>query len=551
MNRFSRFALLSICAAFVALPGRAEEMPLAEIFAKVENTGSFTKSSEGGLGRDLWRGMKRSEINELLAAMPAASPEPPVQNLIYGVLLTTADTDGIENDIELKPGEDLLTLRLEKLLEGGAYHRAFELYSQLKEEPYHPRLGRAGILAMLYSGEKSLGCLEAHTAKDSFAADNFWTEITAYCDVTLNEAPQEGDIAVLEQSARKILLPIATEKSYRFAYTPEAFSALTPMEQALLTAENKILVEGLEIEKIPPAHLQALLRSPELTPEQHFALTARAVHWGLARPDDMKNEYLQLSAPAAGTEGKAAADSAQEQLAALYGTITADPESEHQWANLRLVLEMQKNIGSAALTPFAPFLSKATPVGATLAELAAAYSIMYRGDLDIPAAWQDALAGVSDQDIDYDTFSRLLATACLENSPCSATSENAALQQALEKSKPETKLLVENIIENVDKSTADNDNADSVYEKELRLTFTRDYVMPSVTVWDRAKKAAQSKALGETILLNTVLLRDLTLQNIYPGVIRDVMRGLNNVGLKDTSGDMAIAALLGGIEDTI
>ena len=527
---------------------------LDETFKKLESFGLYAKAGDGGLGKDLWFN-KRSTLTSLIASMPAASPEPSVQKLIFGILLTEANADNIQNDIDLEPGRDLLTLRLEKLLEGGAYKQAFELYSKLEEEPYDARLGRAGILSMLYSGQKSLACLEANTARDKFPDNAFWKDIIAYCNVALSETPSADDIAALEQSSGSILPALATQSTYKFQYNADAFSKLEQIEQALLVTENRITIPDLDIESIPAAHLQIFLNHPDLSEAQRFAVTARAVSWGLATDADLKDIYKQAIAPASGqdesttTATSGSKDENLAKLAHLYSIATDKSSDADQWETLRSALALEKNLGTAALRPFAALLHGIEPKDASLAEVASAFRVLNESSASIPKRWASQMDRFSAQDTDINTYSLLLAATYMSDSAgMNSKEDRAKLESAVSRAKPEIQILVNNIIENVDKKSGSVNNAVNVYEKEIDLTFSRDYVMPSVRVWDRAINASQDKAISETILLNTVLLRSQALQNIYPGLLRDVLQGFENVGLTDISEDMAIAALLGNIE---
>jgi hypothetical protein len=69
-----------------------------------KNAGLYVSASEGSLGKYLWKDIKRSSLLPLLEDMPVESREPAVQRLIFGALLTQADSTMINNDIAPEPG---------------------------------------------------------------------------------------------------------------------------------------------------------------------------------------------------------------------------------------------------------------------------------------------------------------------------------------------------------------------------------------------------------------------------------------------------------------
>ena len=525
----------------------ATDTKLPQIFSNIESIGLYSKVSEGGMGKDLWGNTKRSTLTSLIQSMPASSQEPSVQRLIFGMLLTAANASNIENDAPLQAGNDLLTLRMEKLLEGGAYRQAFDLYSQLKEEPYHPRLARAGVLAMLYSGQKSAACLETNVIREQFPDDEFAGDITAYCNATMADAQQTDETDGL-------LGTLINQQSYRFQYTPQEFSNLGELEQALLVAENRITIPDFKANSVPTAHLQIFLEHKDLSDEQRFALTTRAVGMGLAGAGDLKDLFVKSIAPAAGQDAASASAAASSgdspaRLAYLYSVASDKMSGADQWETLRAALALENDLGTASLRPFAALLHKVEPKNASVTEIISGFRVFAESGQGIPRAWASALSKISEQDIDINTYSLLMAAAYVsDGSGLNSEKDLKILSSAVARAKPEIQILVNNIIENVDKKSGSAINTSSVYENELNLTFTRDYVMPSVRVWDRAKNASQDKAISETILLNTVLLRSQALQSVYPGLLRDVLQGFENVGLTDISEDMAMTALLGNIE---
>ncbi|HBR69819.1 MAG TPA: hypothetical protein DEA55_10640, partial [Rhodospirillaceae bacterium] len=214
-------------------------------YKNIESAGLYASARDGGLGKDIWDNAHRSYLIGLIERLPDSISSRTLRRLIKRALLTQTSADLIQNDIEIQPGRDLLTVRMEKLIDMGLYAQAFDLYSLLNKEPYHERLARAGILAMLYNGEKPLACLEANILGTRFAEIEFWQQFKAYCAFTVSDNATEEDKKILQSSGKRVFQSIAAGGHPAFSYTPQAFSGLSYIEQAVLVAEKGIGTGGL------------------------------------------------------------------------------------------------------------------------------------------------------------------------------------------------------------------------------------------------------------------------------------------------------------------
>src|SRR5262249_94183 len=150
----------------------------------------------------------------------------------------SASTESLKDDS--KERKNLLAIRFSKLLEAGAYNQTMELYSSLNLDQTPPEIAKYGILAMLFSGQKALACVEFHSvtppAQDS---DGFWKFISDFC----------ADDKISPD----------TDKS---VYDPEAYSKLSLFEKAKLAARVKTIVIGEHVKKdfrdVSPRDLQIL-----------------------------------------------------------------------------------------------------------------------------------------------------------------------------------------------------------------------------------------------------------------------------------------------------
>lgn len=509
-------------------------------YQTLEDLGLYANSTEGGLGRELWKDARRSTVMELLDAMPSSARSPVLQRLLFGVLLTEAESEKLNNDIEPVAGRDLLTLRLHKLLEAGAYNKAFNLYAKLEGAPYHEQLARAGVLGMLFNGEKSTACLEANTVKLRFSGIPFWDDLAAYCDASLSSKPDAATLEHLENSKRSILYSIATDGDYKFTYQPETFGKLTPLERALLSAERRLdLSQTIAPSDVPAADI-GVLRQQTLSADRSLRLAIEATKWGLMSVAELSSLYRKYEIP---EESVGSLDTLVESFRALENTETP---GEH-WNILKTVLGLGESLGVSALLPFAEYLQRTTPVDPTIGELHTALIVFARTGREPSDSWSNAIKNASDNaNTPSDILDRTLISAEILKMPRGSKAlEYSALCDNPDEENIHTQELLKNIIENVDKCPLNNDNAATAYDKHYALTLRQAYVMPSASVWDRLLTANQASAVAETILLNIVLFGDQALHDAYPRLLADALHSVEQVDLKDVSRDMAVEAILG------
>ena len=178
-------ALISLPLA----PGlvQADEIEIPESITAQESAGLLYSDLQGALPKSLWRGQPRSEITYLLKRLPATSPNTGIQRLKKRLLLSVTDTTLIDNDIPIENGDDILTLRLKKLVEMGLFDDAFKLYTEKVQDPKdNAELGRIGLLLVLNEKGLATACLENKVFSDRYANQSlekpFWAQINKICN---------------------------------------------------------------------------------------------------------------------------------------------------------------------------------------------------------------------------------------------------------------------------------------------------------------------------------------------------------------------------------
>jgi hypothetical protein len=129
----------------------------------------------------MWDGSLRADLEDELARIPIVTTNPVVRSLARRVLLTRADAP-------VGPAHRaLLTIRLQRLLDGGLIEEAGDLAAQAQLSN-DPEFARTQAEALLYAGRGSDVCSD-RTSTRLTSAEPFWLELRAYCFAAAGDAP--------------------------------------------------------------------------------------------------------------------------------------------------------------------------------------------------------------------------------------------------------------------------------------------------------------------------------------------------------------------------
>ena len=485
---------------------------ILDSFAQIEGLGLRENIYEGGLGRDLWDKTRRSEVTALLDLAPVHHNDAVVQDLVKGVLLSTTTTRKIENDVDdVQAGDDLLTLRLRKLNEMGAYQDAFTLYTKITDAPYHPRLIEQGIVAMILSGQKSLACVEARSAAEIFASDAFLTHLITLCDANWSKEAINTAIGEIE--------------------------SLKGFKSALLVATHSVAPLSLSVDKalkLPPRDVWPALIHEGVSPSVSAALSVRAYELGLMSLADLEETYERSD------ERKADLD-----IAALYRDFNA-AEGGERWRIFSKALALQKTYGTAGLAPFAGGLNTPELLDSpTNRDLSRIYAIFMRANKKIPEKLFTALLDKDHDRKDVDLYGKLLTIAALSTPNMQKRiSYINKLEKIIEETTPQTQFRIENTLSVAREMGHFKKDTKTSYENNLFLTFPLTYVIHSANTNKRLVEATQSARRGEVALLSIIVLNARNEELLYPEHLRNTLIGLSEVGLNNVARRVAVAGLL-------
>jgi len=534
---------------------RASEAVRAVNFTTLESYGTLNNVADGALGIDLWNGTRRAEINDLLGQMPLVSPYRTIQDLTRRLLLSPVDPALIRGDRTPAPGEDLLTLRIEKLMQRGAYAEAATLYKRYPDEPYHERLARNGVLALFYSQQAPVACVDTLTVRDRFEDQTFWAALAVTCHRLFGgAAAQRAALSDQEETALSgsvILQQVAADKKYRFhPRNLGDLEQLSPIERAVLFAAGRVNYAEFAVKptQISPDLLGLLINDPVLPEDMRFVFMGLAARQGTIGHEALVT-YYKDSAAAATNDRDNASQAAHRRIPALYVAASDEAASAKQRAaTLTNLLEDQQNFSTANLLPFAPLIAATDPALMPKQVIRPAFILMTESGANIPAPWQKKWIENFSTDFKPEKHDALiwLAAALSSNTLPEFHKKNPYFTPDTGDFTLEQRHFVSAAYEKLDKADELlNYGDEETYEKDMGLTLVNDYVMPSSSLVDGLANARRENRLGETILLSAIVLHEAPPGALHPDLLSEVIDGFVAVGLTNEARKLAQEAVLG------
>ena len=540
---------------------------------RMESLGQLTSPLNGGLGSDMWADTPRSIVMDLLPQMPSGSTLMPVQLLARRVLLTNGDAGLMRDNSRSSSDPDIFTLRIEKLLDIGAYRDAADLYTLIEGEPSNDRLSRAGILSLLHNGMPAQACLEARVAKrDTPAADtpetaadpqNFWPQIDAVCmfvqaqslKTAGNAASKYAGTKNVEKSAvtgvpgSRILTLLVSRPGYRYNVgSPEDILELPSFERAVLHGLGRFDYSRFKLRRLEtiPARVLMIMATDENLPAlRQIELNAEAARRGIITPGQLGKLYLSIAKKSQGAAPELAAG-LPGRYAAFSGTEKTSEKA--QIAKALLAGSDGSETGAAAMLPFASALSSIDPADLDKNMLDKVLTLMLRAGIVPPETWVKTWLGAESGDSSKSRNQTILYLANLlpENLPTeSVPFSDEHLKPLFAPPESPQSIEIYAFFSGLGRVDAlHNVLSDDVYEKHLDLTVPNDYVMPSSSLSEKLRESTSSGRIGETALLATVALKDYAPGKTHPGILRDVLKSLETVGLKEEALHIALEAVL-------
>lgn len=288
-----RLILCLIIYSLFIFPVYADESKEADSPIFNEGAGLIFSDLQGALPKALWRDQNRSEIISLINSLPNESTRTSFQQIKKNLLLSAYESSLIKNDQDRVQGDDLLTVRLNKLFEMGFWYDAFKLYTKNVEDPQNnEELARIGIQLLLAQKGIASACLEEKVIGTAFEAKPFWRELTALCRLETGESEKEsfGDSSILQAIYHNdgFVVP-ATDIS--------VLDKLSPFERLILSKKKRITYdENTETKEDIPGFLTALfLSDPQISPQFKEIVEKRARELLILKPLPIKADSEENS----------------------------------------------------------------------------------------------------------------------------------------------------------------------------------------------------------------------------------------------------------------
>ena len=507
-------------------------------FFIIEGAGLYQGSDKRALDKGLWEHSSRKDITDLVINLPVNTKSPALQKLTKGILLSESSISKLDDYDEITPGRDFLTLRLMKLMQGGYFRDAMQLYSVAIETPHHDDVAKAGIYAMLGTGEKSIACLEMKTLGNMNMSDPFWPALLSYCNATLSNKPTPEAQILLEDSQFTLLKDLAYNPSFIFPYTPETFKQLSLLEKTILIAEGKLEPSQItddNVTSIPPQDLHALLSMEAIEGKARSLLMIEAVRWGIRSVDDLVNFYKGNSQNVTLLSG----------MPALYSKLIKLEEKDERLPLLKSVLAKNENFDPIALTPMTKFFKDLSDEDLDYALFKNILPLYYLTNMRVPEELIESYLVAREENLNNPGYTAILLA--LQNYQKSHGFNN--LDNIIHKngtSDGATQNYEKNFIENLDKEVEHDDNAAKAYEKDKSVVMSDEDFSSFIAP---LQKASVSQALGETALLSITVMHDkdvLSFDDIQFQVFTDALR---DAKLNKFSQRLAFERLIGDEEE--
>lgn len=538
------FAITILCLTFLLTPShvQAKDDVLSEKdLTRFESIGTLSGHRQGAMPKDFWTGTQRSLLMNELTALSKVGGSPVIYGLKKRILLSQIDASKIKNDIDQTPDNNIFTLRLKKLNELGAFEEALTLYSKL-ETPFNPTVGQQGLVAMIGALKPSLACLELKAMnKDHFGA--FEKKLGTFCDLLLSEKPEQNEI---DKETYPLLDTLFTDSG--FIYTPKNFKEFQKkdlIEKVALLSQNKMdfsKLERTDIHEAAPEDISLLLSYEKLPGRLRIPLSIEAAQTGVKPYNYIKETFLSLEQNALDeiaiheTE-KSLKD--WQKLPFHFGRLNAskkDISEEEVLKSLKQALDLTKTYGVPALYPFAPYLTKDRIISlleqkdsnhSRPRDLKTLTRLFILTQEKAPEKWEPLISESSDP------LALLLSRFINKKISKNIFKENTekSVTDALKNIPQNTKNYLFFLASALDKEILFIHNPAQVYEKQIDLTISGNYVMPSVGLADSLFRAKDNNNSGETVLLNVLVLQYAHPGYLYPGMLGGMLKDFETVGL--------------------
>ena len=508
---------------------------------QLESIGLFDTTHKYSLGSGIYHKSSRAALTKLLENTKT-SQWIALNRELNHFLLTSADVSSLNNDIVVPIGKDLFTMRLNALLNRGLNKQAFELFSKIPDGTTLRPLAYPGVLSMLLNKQKALACLEAKVLTTDLKNDQFWLDLDAYCTISLSKQTHAEKQNLIQQSSNKILGKILSNERFTFEYTPTTFAALSPLERAILTAENKITLQKA-YKKTPPQDIAPLLQQTDIDDETRVVLTIQAIKHGVFEFDALTDLFEKLNE-------QSTLNKSIEEIISLYEETKEVWLPKRRKSKIEQAFILADKYDDIILIPFLPVLMKMEPGDdISLVNAKRSVALFLYTDLQFPSKWIEYLQEITIDDKNYDNLEKVRSQTLLAATILAKPDNSDVIKKADNIINSYTQLnmkmaTLKNITYFIDINTSNNDKVQYIYENDFDLIENKSYTMPPSIVMDTLRQSSTKQDIGVTLLLSNAILSGIENKELYPGTLGDISIALSKIGSKKLSHRILAQAIL-------
>jgi hypothetical protein len=537
------------------LPQRIEAAPLGTI--DPDAAGVLTRE-QGGFGQDMWQGTRRGIVEEMLPELPVRTASPALRSLMRRLLLSTANPPASEPKAE--KSESLIGLRVEQLAAMGDTNAVEQLLKVAPARSTDAALARSEVDTLLLENDTARACpLIAGQAGVSDAM--YWRKAYVFC---LALAGEHDKAALGAQLARERGDPDSTFQDLLMTLIGWGKPKIDKMPNAqplhfAMARAAKVPLPADVLSANHPAILRTVATNPSLGNELRVEAAERAEAVGVLDTRVLRDLYSSINFTKDQLEkplSAAQSDRSPTSRALLYRRATHEsvPIAVAQVVQQALTLAREGGryqsqarvyrdiIGSLVpsrdLVWFAPEASRALLAAGNAQGAETWYEILRASAVtdERAAAVRDRLTplarlagAVPDSDWKPAAAAAWLAASGTKEDGTAVPVNELRMRAA----------IMFNLLEAMGDIVSDAE-----WEKILSAPPIGSAVMPNPTLWRQANTAAVSGRVGETVLLNAVLVGQGELGLIDSTVLRIAIENLRGVGLVQEARALAVEAAI-------
>jgi tetratricopeptide (TPR) repeat protein len=513
------------------------------------------EDAQGGLGVDMWRGTRRAHVERLLARLPAAPSSLVLRDLQRRLLLSVAGAPEGDGAAGSAAEGQLVALRVDRLAAMGEERGLTALLDAVPTRLANEPIARARVDAAWLAGDMAGACANVQRAASGHGGA-YWQKAEVFCQAAAGErAPAETGLRLLQEQrliddpAFGLLIEAINGNS---RVRVDKVARLDAMLLAMLGVAKRA-VPGDAARAAAPGVQAALAHGAAGDTSFKLAIAERAFAAGALARETLAEIYKTANLPTdaiANTLQRAEAGDPALSQALIHRALAIQTSSAERIRLIEKAAQIARKRGGylAAARALAPAVGELRP-GPELAGFAheAARIFYAAGQINGAHAWYE-LARAQDGRTPEAAQATLALwpLARLAEGDIAGPWEDGRLTAWFDAElKRDGKKAVERATTLYSLLDAVGEPVTGEAWRELLHGVERaSAAMPSPALWRVFGDAAESRRVGETVLLAALSLGDLPLDQASPMLLHGLITNLRLVGLDAEARALALEAAL-------